>query len=166
MNVFQQGQAKQDIFGSRYFGLYFYPHVLFIFPIKASMPYLSPLSSLPFWILHLECEFSKTFAFLRVSLKDQTTFSLKIFMVKRLVIGRYLGAGYLTEESNFIILNLILSNLGHLFFLKNTIRELKYFIFFSFLGYYYFFQGSKVLKYHVLAQRVIASLKSSTELGC
>ena len=88
-------------------------------------------------------------------------------MVKRLVIGRYLGAGYLTEESNFIILNLILSNLGHLFFLKNTIRELKYFIFFfSFLGYYYFFQGSKVLKYHVLAQRVIASLKSSTELGC
>uniref|UniRef100_A0A8C2RKQ5 Matrix metalloproteinase-14 n=1 Tax=Capra hircus TaxID=9925 RepID=A0A8C2RKQ5_CAPHI len=32
--------------------------------------------------------------------------------------------------------------------------------------HYYFFQGSKLRKYHVLAQRVIESLKSSTVLGC
>ena len=41
---------------------------------------------------------------------------IKIFMVKRLVIGRYLRAGYLIKKSNFIILNLILFNLGYLFF--------------------------------------------------
>ena len=85
-------------------------------------------------------------------------------MVKRLVIGRYLRAGYLIKKSNFIIL--ILFNLGYLFFFKNAIRELKYFFFFSFLGHYYFFQGSILLKYNVLAQRVVESLKSSTVLGC
>lgn len=89
-------------------------------------------------------------------------------MAKRLVIGRYLGAGYLSKKSNFIILNLTLFNLGYLFLLKNAIRKLKhfFFFFFSFLGHYYFFQGSKLRKYHVLAQRVIESLKSSTVLGC
>lgn len=52
-------------------------------------------------------------------------------MVKRLVIGRYLRAGYLIKKSNFINLNLILFNLGYLFFFfKNAIRELKYFFFF------------------------------------
>lgn len=88
-------------------------------------------------------------------------------MVKRLVIGRYLGAGYLTKKSNFIILNLTLFNLGYLFFIKECNQNIKIFLFFfSFLGHYYFFQGSKLRKYHVLAQRVIESLKSSTVLGC
>lgn len=51
-------------------------------------------------------------------------------MVKRLVIGRYLGAGYLTKKSNFIILNLTLFNLGYLFFIKECNQNIKIFLFF------------------------------------
>lgn len=94
MNVFQQLRLSKISLGQIFWVVFLSPCFIYFPHQHFYVPYLSSLSSLPLWILHLECEFSKTFAFLRVSLKDQTTFSLKImkiFMAKRLVIGRCRG---------------------------------------------------------------------------
>lgn len=51
-------------------------------------------------------------------------------------------------------------------FFKSYKQRFKVFNLFSFLGHYYFFQGSNILEYDAASLHVTRRLKSSIMLGC